>query len=174
MSEIQDILEKHETKHESASDRDSLTYHNSVKGSLWSRTAAIKKANKMLGENLAEQKLDINIVNIGVDNAVISMRIMDYMIMGNNTCHLGYLAFFVNSIIDYACNCGPKLMVIENLTINYKNVYDLHVGEMITGRARLDEHFGRKKIYSVTVLDDQSSLLCKCMGTTRFVKGRVE
>ena len=131
------------------------------------RVRAIAEAQ--WAEDNASRNLDMQIGEIGLGRAVMTMTVTDAMTNGHKTCHGGYIFTLADSAFAFACNSYNQRAVAQMASVTF--LAPGHQGDVLTADAREVQKFGRSGIYDVRVTNQKGDVIAEFRGHSRTIKG---
>lgn len=103
----------------------------------------------MLADDVASQKLGIELLEIGDGVARMSMKITEDMVNGHTMTHGGYVFILADTAFAMACNSRDDAAVAARCDIRY--LRPTKAGDVLVAEAVERARFGRNGIYDVTI-----------------------
>lgn len=128
-------------------------------------------AETMYRKDTAAQHLGIALKDIGPGRAVMSMRVMDYMLNGHRTCHGGYIFTLADTAFAYACNAYNQNTVAQAAQISF--LAATAPNSLLTATATEVSRTGRTGIYDITVEDESGQKVALFRGNSHTIKGQM-
>lgn len=118
-------------------------------------TLALAKrcADRMYADDLASQRLGIEVEVPAAGAVVATMTVRDDMVNGHDICHGGYIFTLADTAFAFACNAYDRVSVAASATIEF--IAPARVGDLLRAEARELHRGGRSGIYDVTVSGPQ-------------------
>jgi acyl-CoA thioesterase len=130
---------------------------------------AKKSAEVMWNNDSASQRLGMQLLDVGVGSATLSMEIKDEHLNGHKICHGGYIFLLADSAFAFAANSYNQLAVAQHNSISY--VQPGQKGDVLTARAVEVSRTGRSGIYDVTIENQNGDAIAHFRGHGRTIKG---
>lgn len=130
---------------------------------------AKKSAEVMWNNDSASQRLGMQLVDVGVGSATLSMEIKHEHLNGHKICHGGYIFLLADSAFAFAANSYNQLAVAQHNSISY--VQPGQKGDVLTARAVEVSRTGRSGIYDVTIENQNGDAIAHFRGHGRTIKG---
>ncbi|MFN3687649.1 hydroxyphenylacetyl-CoA thioesterase PaaI [Salinarimonas sp.] len=128
-------------------------------------------AERMWAEDEASRALGMEIVEIGLGRAVLTMRVRSEMTNGHKTAHGGYVFTLADSAFAFACNGTDQRTVAQSCAITY--IAPAREGDLLRAEAVEVHRAGRSGVYDVRVTNQDDALVALFRGHARTVKGRI-
>jgi len=125
-------------------------------------------AERMFAGDQASQALGIELVDVGVGNAVLRMKVTGTMVNGHGIAHGGYVFLLADSAFACACNSHGPVTVAAGADISF--IAPVLEGDVLTAVAEERVVFGRSGIYDVRVLRGDE-VVAEFRGRSRVLKG---
>jgi acyl-CoA thioesterase len=126
-------------------------------------------AASMWADDLASQRLGIEIVSVAPGQATLSMQVQAFMANGHGDCHGGYTFSLADSAFAFACNSHNARVVGQQANITY--LAPVCVGDVLTARGRETFRKGRSGVYDIDVTNQRGELVAVFRGHSRTIKG---
>jgi acyl-CoA thioesterase len=120
------------------------------------------------GDN-ATQFLKMELTDVGVGVATITMPIQNFMTNGHQTAHGGYMFTLADSAFAFACNSYNQRTVAQSCHITF--LAPAFLGDILTATAKEQSRTGRSGVYDVVVTNQKSDKIALFRGLSRTVKG---
>ena len=126
------------------------------------------KVERMLRDDLASANLGMEVTELALGTATVTMPVTRHMCQGHGTCHGGYIMTVADSAFAAACNSHGPVTVAAAVQIHY--LAPAHDGDVLTARAREVSRWGRNGIYDVEVTNDKGVVVAQFRGTSRSIE----
>jgi acyl-CoA thioesterase len=120
-------------------------------------------AEKMLRTDAFSRWLGIELVDVGVDRAVVQMTVRDDMVNGFGTSHGGVLFSLADTAFAYATNGHGDVSVAIDCTVSYPAA--AHPGDVLTATAIQESSSRRLGFCRVTVQNQHGATVGHFRGT---------
>lgn len=107
----------------------------------------------------------IEIEEVGLGYARVSMTLTDAMMNGFASAHGGMIFALADTAFAYACNSRNVATVAQSCTINF--LKGAKSGEQLTACASEKSVQGRSGVYGVTVTSRDGGIIAEMMGLSR-------
>lgn len=128
-------------------------------------------AERMWAEDEASRALGMELAEIGIGRAVLTMRVRSEMTNGHKTAHGGYVFTLADSAFAFACNGTDQRTVAQSCAITY--IAPAREGDFLRAEAQEVHRAGRSGVYDVRVTNQDGTLIALFRGHARTVKGRI-
>ena len=125
----------------------------------------------MYRKDTAAQHIGITLKEIKPGEAVMTMRVSDYMLNGHSICHGGYIFTLADTAFAYACNSYNQNTVAQAAQINF--VRPTPVNVLLTATATEIARTGRTGLYDITVQDESGQAVAFFRGNSHTIKGQM-
>ena len=125
-------------------------------------------AKRMFADDQASRALGIELLDVGVGNAVLRMKVAGTMVNGHGIAHGGYVFLLADSAFACACNSHGPVTVAAGADISF--IAPVLEGDVLTAVAEERAVFGRSGIYDVRVLRGDE-VVAEFRGRSRVLKG---
>jgi acyl-CoA thioesterase len=122
---------------------------------------------RMPRDDMASGSLGIELVELGVGTATVTMTVTESMVNGHAIGHGGYVFLVADTAFACACNSHGPVTVAAHAEITF--IRPVHVGDTLIARAVERERFGRSGIYDVTVSTD-AGIVAEFRGLSRTIE----
>ncbi len=126
------------------------------------------KVERMLRDDLASANLGMEVTELSLGSASVTMPVTRHMCQGHGTCHGGYIFTVADSAFACACNSHGPVTVAAAVQIHF--LAPAHDGDLLTARAREISRWGRNGIYDVEVTNDKGVVVAQFRGTSRNIE----
>lgn len=134
-----------------------------------SATLARKVAAAMARQDAAVRHLGIQIEDVDLGMARVSMEVRPEMLNSHGTGHGGFIFTLADTGFAYACNAGNEATVAAGCSIEY--LAPAARGDRLTAVAKERHRSGRTGIYDVTVNNQRGETIAVFRGKSHRVKG---
>lgn len=119
-----------------------------------SATAAAPAFNReavmrMLRDDIASGSSGIELTDLGVGTATVTMRIRDDMVNGHAIGHGGFVFLLADTAFACACNSYGPVTVAADAYITF--IKPVRAGDVLTAKAVEKAKFGRNGVYDITI-----------------------
>lgn len=104
---------------------------------------------RMLRDDVASGSLGIELVDLGVGSATVTMAVRPDMVNGHAIGHGGFVFLVADTAFACACNSYGPVTVAADADITF--VKPVRAGDVLTASAVEQARFGRSGVYDVTV-----------------------
>ncbi|MEX1036347.1 MAG: hydroxyphenylacetyl-CoA thioesterase PaaI [Sneathiella sp.] len=125
----------------------------------------------MYRKDTAAQHLGITLKDIRPGRAVMTMRVVDYMLNGHKICHGGYVFTLADTAFAYACNAYNQNTVAQGAQINFLKA--IMPDTLLTATAIEKSRTGRTGLYDITVQDENGQTVALFRGNSHTIKGQM-
>lgn len=125
------------------------------------------KVERMLRDDLASATLGMEVTELHLGTATVTMRVTEHMCQGHGTCHGGYIFTVADTAFAAACNSHGPVTVAAAVQIHY--VSPAYSGDLLTATAREVSRWGRNGLYDVEVRND-TGVVAQFRGTSRTIE----
>lgn len=132
---------------------------------------AAEVARKMYLADEASRHLGMVLKDVGPGTAVMTMRVLDYMLNGHKTCHGGYMFLLADSTFAFACNSYNQNTVAQAAQINFLKAVPLD--SLLTATATEISKTGRTGLYDIDVTNETGDLVASFRGNSHTIKGQI-
>lgn len=127
-------------------------------------------ADSMWANDNASRGLGMQIDEVRLGYARLSMPIRSDMTNGQNIAHGGFIFLLADSAFAFACNGRNQFTVAQHCAVTF--LAPGFQGDVMTAIAE-ERHFaGRSGIYDVTVTNQNNETIAEFRGHSRTVKGQ--
>ncbi len=123
-------------------------------------------ADAMWSDDLASQRLGIEITEVTPGRAMAALTVDETMINGHAICHGGYIFLLADTAFAFACNTYGVATVAQACDIVFAR--PAHLGDHLVAVAEERLLFGRNGIYDVTVRSD-TDIVAEFRGRSRAI-----
>lgn len=106
-------------------------------------------ADAMWADDRASQAMGMQIREIGVGRAVLSMRVREDMVNGHDIGHGGTTFSLADSAFAFACNSYDRVTVAAGAEIRFRR--PTHLGDELFATATERSREGRDGVYDIVV-----------------------
>lgn len=132
---------------------------------------ALTIAKEMFKREGTGPAFDIQIIDVGVGYAKLSMVLQDMMLNGHGTAHGGMIFTLADTAFAYACNARNVTTVAQHASISFLSPGK--AGEKLTAEAIEEHQAGRSGIYHITVYGEDDRKVAIFQGLSRSIGGAV-
>ncbi|MDF2368290.1 hydroxyphenylacetyl-CoA thioesterase PaaI [Sneathiella sp.] len=125
----------------------------------------------MYRKDTAAQHIGIVLKEISPGRAVMTMRVVDYMLNGHRICHGGYIFTLADTAFAYACNSHNQNTVAQAAQINF--LRPTAPNTQLTATAIEMAKAGRTGLYDITVRDENGETVAFFRGNSHTIKGQM-
>lgn len=126
-------------------------------------------AEAMYADDVASQRLGIDISEVAPGRATATMTVTDEMVNGHGICHGGYVFTLADTAFAFACNTYDDRTVAAGATIDF--LEPVCAGVRLTARAVERARRGRSGVYDVTVAAPDGHVVAEFRGRSRSIGG---
>jgi acyl-CoA thioesterase len=126
-------------------------------------------AAAMYADDLASQRLGIEISEVSPGRATAAMTVTEAMINGHGNCHGGYVFLLADTAFAFACNTYDRVAVSAGADVVF--VSSARLGEQLVAEGVERVRFGRSGVYDVTVRRTDGSVVAEYRGHSRTIHG---
>ncbi len=119
----------------------------------------------------AAQHIGIALKEISPGRAVMTLRVLDYMLNGHRICHGGYVFTLADTAFAYACNSYNQNTVAQAAQINF--IKPVPVNSLLTATAVEVAKTGRTGLYDIVVRDESRETVAFFRGNSHTIKGQM-
>lgn len=123
---------------------------------------------RMLRDDIASAALGMQVTELHLGTATVTMRVTEHMVQGHATCQGGYIFTVADTAFACACNSYGPVTVAAAVQINF--IAPAHAGDLLTATAREISRWGRNGLYDVEVRNDEDVLVAQFRGTSRTIE----
>lgn len=127
-------------------------------------------AERMIRDDVASAALGMEVTELRLGAATVTMPVTEQMLQGHATCHGGYIFTVADTAFACACNSHGPVTVAASVQIHY--IAPAHAGDLLTATARETSRWGRNGLYDVEVHNDRGILIAQFRGTSRTIERR--
>lgn len=131
---------------------------------------ALECANSMWSTDKASQGLGMEMEEIRLGYARLTMTIRDDMTNGQKIAHGGFIFTLADSSFAFACNGRNQFTVAQHCAISF--LAPGFEGDVMTAEAQERQFAGRSGIYDITVTNQKGEKIAEFRGHSRTVKGQ--
>jgi acyl-CoA thioesterase len=139
-----------------------------VKATLSPDDLARGCADAMWKDDDASKGLGMEILQIKVGEAVLTMTVKPHMVNGHGIAHGGFIFLLADSAFAFACNSHNERTVAAQCNISF--IRPGKLGDRLVATAREISRTGRSGIYDVRVCVDDTAI-AELRGHSRTVGG---
>ncbi len=125
----------------------------------------------MFAGDHCSRSLGMEILSVGVGEAVVRMRIRRDMLNGHGTCHGGMIFTLADSCFAFACNSRNQRAVAMSCLIDF--IKPAKEGDLLTAAAREVSLAGRNGIYDIAVTNGDGEQVAQFRGKSLIIPGTV-
>ncbi len=122
-------------------------------------------------KSMYEAHLGIEIEDIDFGYAKVTMKVQDFMINGNDTCHGGAIFSFADMTFAYACNTKNIPTVAFSCDITY--LKPAFKNDLLTAVGKVRSMVGRNGICEVTISNQNNETIAFFLGKSKELKGSI-
>lgn len=126
--------------------------------------------DKMLDADQASQHLGIEIEEVRLGYARLSMKVSEPHVNGHRVAHGGFIFTLSDSAFALACNSYNQNALAQHCTITFTAPGQL--GDTLVAEAIERHNAGRSGIYDVRVTNQNAELIAEFRGNSRTIKGQ--
>lgn len=126
-------------------------------------------ADAMWKEDNASRGLGMEIVEVGVGRAVLSMTVKPEMVNGHGIAHGGFIFTLADSAFAFACNSYNERTVAAHGNISF--IRPGKLGDRLVANAREISRSGRSGIYDIRVTANGDTVIAELRGYSRAIGG---
>ena len=126
-------------------------------------------AASMWADDLASQRLGMQLVSVSPGKATLRMEVVESMANGHGDCHGGYTFALADSAFAFACNSHNQRVVGQQANITY--LAPVSVGDVLTATGHEKFRKGRSGVYDIEVTNQRGDLVAVFRGHSRTIKG---
>jgi acyl-CoA thioesterase len=119
----------------------------------------------MYADDVASQRLGIDISDVAPGRATATMTVRADMVNGHGICHGGYVFTLADTAFAFACNTYDERTVAAGADVSF--LEPVEVGDRLTAAAVERARRGRSGIYDVTVTRDDGAVVAEFRGRSR-------
>ena len=113
----------------------------------------------------------IELEEVRIGYARMSMTVTQQMVNAHNTCHGGAIFALADSTFGYACNSHNQNALASSCTIDY--LAPAYLGDRLTAVGVEQLRAGRQGIYDMRVTNQRDELIAMFRGKSMTVKGHL-
>jgi acyl-CoA thioesterase len=121
----------------------------------------------MYADDVASQRLGIEIIQVGPGHAAAAMTVRPDMTNGHGICHGGYVFALGDTALAFAANSYGERAVAAGVHIDF--LEPVRAGARLTAVAVERSRRLRSGIYDVTVTDESGLVVAELRGRTRSI-----
>lgn len=121
---------------------------------------------RMLRDDLASAHLNMEVTDLHLGSATVTMRVTEHMLQGHATCHGGYIFTVADTAFACACNSYGPVTVAAAVSIQY--LAPAHEGDLLVASAHEVSKWGRNGLYDIEVRNDRG-VVAQFRGTSRTI-----
>jgi acyl-CoA thioesterase len=129
--------------------------------------AAREAVERLYAADVAARELGMEIEDVGVGRAVVSMRVLPTMVNGHGICHGGLIFALADTAFAYACNGAGGSHVAASASMDF--LLAVRTGTVLRAEAAESWQAGRNGLTDVRVLDAENRLVALFRGRSRRV-----
>lgn len=122
---------------------------------------------RMLRDDIASATLGIEVTELHLGRATVTMPVTEHMLQGHATCHGGYIFTVADTAFACACNSHGPVTVAAAVQITY--LKPAYAGDLLTATAVEVDRWGRNGLYDVDVHNDKG-IVARFRGTSRTIE----
>ena len=126
-------------------------------------------AASMWADDLASQRLGMQLVSVSPGKATLRMEVVESMANGHGDCHGGHTFALADSAFAFACNSHNQRVVGQQANITY--LAPVSVGDVLTATGHEKFRKGRSGVYDIEVTNQRGDLVAVFRGHSRTIKG---
>ncbi|MEM7256098.1 MAG: hydroxyphenylacetyl-CoA thioesterase PaaI [Pseudomonadota bacterium] len=130
---------------------------------------AQRSADAMWGNDSASKSLGINLQQVSVGRAVLSMLVTEQHTNGHDICHGGFIFTLADSAFAFACNSYNQIAVAQQNSITF--VAPGKLGDTLTATATEVHRGKRSGIYDAVVINQNNETIACFRGNSRTLQG---
>ena len=134
---------------------------------LTDRDIDFSAVERMLRDDLASAHLGMEVTELHLGSATVTMRVTEQMLQGHATCHGGYIFTVADTAFACACNSYGPVTVAAAVSIQY--LAPAHEGDLLVASAREVSKWGRNGLYDIEVRNDRG-VVAQFRGTSRTIE----
>lgn len=123
----------------------------------------------LLLEDAASRSLGITVEHVAPGFAALTMRVEDWLLDGNGTCHTGFVYTLADTAFSVAANSYNQRVQAQHSAITY--LAPAHAGAVLRAEAAEVARNGRMGLYDVSIWDGKLKI-AEFRGTSREASGR--
>ena len=123
----------------------------------------------MFSKDRASRSFGMEILEVDVGRAVVTMTVGPDMVNGLDVCHGGIIFTLADSAMAFATNAANQYALATNAEIDW--VRPGRLGSILTATATQHHQRGRNAITDVVVTDEDGAVIALMRGRTRAVDG---
>lgn len=132
---------------------------------------AVAVGREMFARDRASQALGMQLLEIGVGHARMSMTVRDDMCNGHLVCHGGLVFTLADSTFAFACNSYNQNALALGCTIDF--MATSRAGDVLTAAAEVRQQGARTGVYDILVTRQDGTAIALFRGKSYRVKGTV-
>ena len=125
------------------------------------------KVERMLRDDVSAGHLKMEVTDLHLGTATVTMRVTPQMCQGHGTCQGGYMFVLADAAFAAACNSYGPVTVAAAVQINF--LAPAHEGDLLVATAREVSRWGRNGLYDVEVRNDKG-VVAQFRGTSRTIE----
>jgi acyl-CoA thioesterase len=137
---------------------------------LKSDAKARQTAAAMFAGDRASQMLGMELGDVAVGRAVVTMTVRADMLNGFGICHGALITAVADSAFAFACNSAGELTVAGGIVADF--IAPVREGDLLTATAVEVSRTSRTGLYDVTVTNQDGALVMAFRGRSFTVKGK--
>jgi acyl-CoA thioesterase len=111
--------------------------------------ADLTAVEAMLAGDAASAGLGMQLTELGLGSATVTMTVRPDMVNGHEIGHGGYVFLVADTAFACACNSRGPVTVAAGADVTF--IRSVRAGDLLTARAIERAHYGRSGLYDVTV-----------------------
>lgn len=126
---------------------------------------------KMFEHDRASRALGMELIEVGVGIAKMTMRVRSDMMNGLGTCHGGFIFTLADSTFAFACNSRNHVTVAAGCNIEY--LMPAYENDLLTATGQEVALAGRSGIYDIRVENQNGETIATFRGKSARIKGHI-
>lgn len=126
-------------------------------------------ADAMWADDHCSEALGMEIIDVSVGRAVVSMPVRQDMVNGHDICHGGMIFSLADSAFAFACNTPNLNAVAAGVRIDF--LAPGHCGDVLTAKAQQVSQGRRSGVYDVVVTNQDGKAIALFRGNSARIGG---
>ena len=119
----------------------------------------------------AARALDIQILEVSLGSATVSMLVRQDMVNGHDICHGGYMALLCDTAFAYACNSYNLNTVASSFSIEI--LAPAKLGDTLVAVGIEQAQRGRQSVYDIKLTNQNGDVIALFRGKSTRIAGEV-
>jgi acyl-CoA thioesterase len=128
-------------------------------------------ADAMFARDHVAHALAMEVEQVGLGSATVSMVVRKDMVNGHEICHGGYMALLCDSAFAYACNSYNATTVASGFSVEF--LAPAKLGDTLVAVAVEQSLRGRSGVYDVKLTNQRGDVIALFRGKSARIQGEV-